>query len=255
MVRAVHGLAVLLFRRRHRIHDDVWAAKDATYTVNAVTRSNPDVERSPTPFCHPEYVMADQYPDGDADVVGYWAENRIFGGVVLLDRSDSWDDRRNPEPNVFLHSSYYDVTFRVWRALDEQQQDLVDFLLSRSPAEACPFPLLASEKNLDRIDPQYATSQKVYRDFWERRLPLAMAGSRNRTALGVGWTIRRRTRPRSYHTRSGCDTMGRRRWQSNRSGWLYSGLCFVCRAVCPRLVSCFRCPSHVSSHLMCRATA
>lgn len=115
--------------------------------------------------------MADQYPDGDADVVGYWAENRIFGGVVLLDRSDSWDDRRNPEPNVFLHSSYYDVTFRVWRALDEQQQDLVDFLLSRSPAEACPFPLLASEKNLDRIDPQYATSQKVYRDFWERRLP------------------------------------------------------------------------------------
>ena len=171
MVRAVHGLAVLLFRRRHRIHDDVWAAKDATYTVNAVTRSNPDVERSPTPFCHPEYVMADQYPDGDADVVGYWAENRIFGGVVLLDRSDSWDDRRNPEPNVFLHSSYYDVTFRVWRALDEQQQDLVDFLLSRSPAEACPFPLLASEKNLDRIDPQYATSQKVYRDFWERRLP------------------------------------------------------------------------------------
>ena len=171
MVRAVHGLAVLLFRRRHRIHDDVWAAKDATYTVNAVTRSNPDAERSPTPFCRPEYVMADQYPDGDADVVGYWAENRIFGGVVLLDRSDSWDDRRNPEPNVFLHSSYYDVTFRVWRALDEQQQDLVDFLLSRSPAEACPFPLLASEKNLDRIDPQYATSQKVYRDFWERRLP------------------------------------------------------------------------------------
>jgi hypothetical protein len=141
-------------------------AADAAYTVNAVTRSNPDAEHSPNPFCHPEDVMADQYPDGDADVVGYWAENRIFGGVVLLDRSDSWDDRRNPEPK-----SYYDVTFRVWRALDGQQQALVDFLLSRSPTEACPFPLLVSEKNLDRIDPQYATSQKVYRDFWERRLP------------------------------------------------------------------------------------
>ena len=167
----MHKLAILLFQRRYRVHDVVWAAKDATYTVDAVTRSNSDDNLSSTPFCHPEYRMTEQYPAGEADVVGYWAENRIFGGVVLLDRSDSWDDRRNPEPNIFLHSSYYDVTFRVWRALDEQQDALVDFLLSQSPAEACPFPLLASHKNLDRIDPQYVTSNKVYRDFWERRLP------------------------------------------------------------------------------------
>lgn len=164
----MHGLAVLLFRLGYRIHDVVWAAKDPTYTVAAVTR--PDVDYR-TPFCVTEYTMKNQYPDGVADVVGYWAENRILGGVVLLDRSDSWDDQRNPEPNVFLHSSYHGVTFRVWRALDEQQQALVDFLLSRSPAGACPLPLLASEKNLDRLDPQYATSHKVYRDFWERRLP------------------------------------------------------------------------------------
>jgi hypothetical protein len=31
----------------------------------------------------------DQYPDGLADVAGYWAEDRIFGGVVLFDRGDS----------------------------------------------------------------------------------------------------------------------------------------------------------------------
>ncbi len=167
----MHGLAVLLSRRGHGIHDAVWAAKDAAYTVNTVRRANEEAGRGLSPFGHPEYRMTEQYPDGEHDVVGYWAENRIFGGVVLLDRSDSWDDQLNPEPNVFFHSSYHDVTFRVWRALDEQQEAFVDFLLSQSPAAACPLPLLASDKNLDRIDPQYATSQKVYRDFWERSLP------------------------------------------------------------------------------------
>lgn len=31
----------------------------------------------------------DGYPNGLADVVGYWAEARIFGGVVLFDRGES----------------------------------------------------------------------------------------------------------------------------------------------------------------------
>ncbi|KAG7291613.1 hypothetical protein NEMBOFW57_001632 [Staphylotrichum longicolle] len=173
VARAVHGLAVLLYQRRYCIHDQVWAAKDPTYTVKSVTKPHPGSGQFRSPFYLPDYEREDQYPDGIADVVGYWAENRILGGVVLFDRSDSWDDQRNPEPNVFFHSSYRNVTIRVWRALDEQQQALVDFLLSRSPEEACPLPLLASDKNLDRVDVQYATHSKVYRDFWERRLPPA----------------------------------------------------------------------------------
>ncbi|KAK4097276.1 hypothetical protein N658DRAFT_434334 [Parathielavia hyrcaniae] len=173
VARAVHGLASLLYRRRHYIHDDVWAAKDPTYTVRAVTKPDPGSGRFRSPFYHPYYELEDQYPGGITDVVGYWTENRILGGIVLLDRSDSWDDERNPEPNVFFHSNYDNVTVRVWRALDEQQKALVDFLLSRSPAEACPLPLLASDKNRDRIDVEYATHSKVYRDFWERKLPPA----------------------------------------------------------------------------------
>lgn len=43
-----------------------------------------------TLFCHPWYRDYDQYPEGIADSVAYWAEARIFGGVVLF-------DRRNPE--------------------------------------------------------------------------------------------------------------------------------------------------------------
>lgn len=35
---------------------------------------------------HDEYEEWRQYPNGVADVVGYWAEYRLFGGVVLFDR-------------------------------------------------------------------------------------------------------------------------------------------------------------------------
>jgi hypothetical protein len=49
-----------------------------------------------------------QYPDGLADVAGYWAEDQIFGGVVLFDRSQSWcgSDGEGPgssKPNFYMH--------------------------------------------------------------------------------------------------------------------------------------------------------
>lgn len=31
-------------------------------------------------------MFSKAYPNGLADVVGYWAEYRIFGGIVLFDR-------------------------------------------------------------------------------------------------------------------------------------------------------------------------
>lgn len=42
-----------------------------------------------TPFSVFNYADPDQYPDGIADVVGYWAEDRIFGGVVLFGRGET----------------------------------------------------------------------------------------------------------------------------------------------------------------------
>jgi hypothetical protein len=39
-----------------------------------------------TLFCHSWYRDYDQYPNGIAGSVGYWAEARILGGVVLFDR-------------------------------------------------------------------------------------------------------------------------------------------------------------------------
>jgi hypothetical protein len=40
-------------------------------------------------FFHVDYMDHRQYPNGLADMAGYWAEDRIFGGVVLFDRGDS----------------------------------------------------------------------------------------------------------------------------------------------------------------------
>lgn len=42
-----------------------------------------------TPFSLVNYAIPDRYPHRVADVVGYWAEDRIFGGVVLFGRGES----------------------------------------------------------------------------------------------------------------------------------------------------------------------
>jgi hypothetical protein len=39
-------------------------------------------------FLHAAYDAFDQYPRGVADMVGYWAESRLFGGVVIFDRGE-----------------------------------------------------------------------------------------------------------------------------------------------------------------------
>ncbi|RKK26191.1 hypothetical protein BFJ63_vAg6645 [Fusarium oxysporum f. sp. narcissi] len=43
----------------------------------------------PIAFCHRAYRYPEQYPKGLADVVGYWAESKILGGVVVFDRGET----------------------------------------------------------------------------------------------------------------------------------------------------------------------
>ncbi|CAF9930845.1 MAG: hypothetical protein ALECFALPRED_004741 [Alectoria fallacina] len=40
-------------------------------------------------FYHDDYRLLEKYPSGLLNVVGYWAETQLFGGVVLFDRGDS----------------------------------------------------------------------------------------------------------------------------------------------------------------------
>jgi hypothetical protein len=42
-----------------------------------------------TAFFHYAYQYPVQYPRGLADVAGYWAEGKVFGGVVVFDRGET----------------------------------------------------------------------------------------------------------------------------------------------------------------------
>lgn len=87
-----HQIAVQIFQL-----DDV-AEKHVIYDI---WRDSPrdmtkwDSFRDPTAFAHGPYIAVDQYPNGAVDTVGYWAEARIFGGVVVFDRGKDGTEVRN----------------------------------------------------------------------------------------------------------------------------------------------------------------
>jgi hypothetical protein len=188
----LHKIAVLLYQENMKLHDR--HITNPSHSVDQLTwwrqdghddgdDSSPPVCR-PKPwstlFTHPQYCYHAQYPDDLADSVGYWAEDQIFGGVVLFDRSQPWDTpaAKFPEPNFYLHPARRGFTRRLWQVKDDEQLALLDFLLSLAPAASSsqpanvPLPLLPTFDHRVRIDPHYAMFRhKVYRDIWERPEP------------------------------------------------------------------------------------
>ncbi len=86
---ACHQIAVFLYNLDDGVH------KHCVYeTWRNLPREPPRGEQPvefipPTVFYHGMYFASEQYPNGVADIVGYWAEAKIFGGVVLFDRGES----------------------------------------------------------------------------------------------------------------------------------------------------------------------
>lgn len=83
---ACHDIAVYLYNldddvHKHRIYEE-W--RDLPRD-----RMQPGRFIAPTAFYHRSYPSHAQYPNGEADMVGYWAEAKIFGGEVIFDRGDS----------------------------------------------------------------------------------------------------------------------------------------------------------------------
>lgn len=124
-------------------------------------------------------------------MVGYWAESRIFGGVVLFDRREPGSTAgvdvslaRLPQRThsiltflplqkpdaIYFHSDNRDVTCRIYRLLDGQKQQLLEFLLSyRTPPSDCPLPIHGDRNNRTRIDAEEPIAETgIYRDKWER---------------------------------------------------------------------------------------
>jgi len=166
---AIHQIAAILYEMDLSVHksdsvttweppepDDVWLY---------------DFPNGPLPtlFYHPWYKDYDQYPRGAADMVGYWAEARILGGVVLFDRRPP-DAAKHGDPNaIYFHSDREDVTYRIYQLLDDQKTRLADFLMADDPPSS-PLPILGNKANYKRIDPEEpVTATGIYRDEWERK--------------------------------------------------------------------------------------
>lgn len=89
----IHSIAVELFK-----------LVDGGFHQNAVWPSDEAYHeeyrsRRPPPFYLLHYSNPNQYPDGIAGVAAYWAEDRIFGGVVLFGRGNNHNGVRSmPTP-------------------------------------------------------------------------------------------------------------------------------------------------------------
>ncbi|KAG8350465.1 hypothetical protein FVEN_g11422 [Fusarium venenatum] len=114
----------------------------------------------PSAFLHTSYTYFHQYPQGLADVVGYWAEGRIFGGVAVFDRGETESDML-PRPKDSLSAHARSIR-------------LISFLLS-DPEETttCPLPIHGTNESRPRWHPYDALAKyHVFRDKYERRLSL-----------------------------------------------------------------------------------
>jgi hypothetical protein len=179
---AIHQLGVSAFKADYTLHqgDDL---DSITNHVNPRWPTDPPPRwlyyhpPAATLFYHCWYRAGDIYPEGVADVVGYWVESRILGGVFIFDRKR--EAARDPDkpPNVYLHADRSGVTGRICQLRDDQQDALVAFFLSESPPpssssqpQSSPLPILPDSNNNVRVNPHSATfAGRIYRDVWERR--------------------------------------------------------------------------------------
>ncbi|KAK3360753.1 hypothetical protein B0T25DRAFT_588984 [Lasiosphaeria hispida] len=127
------------------------------------------VYRAPTPFYHLSYQDFNQYPNGISDVVGYWAEAKIIGGVMVFDRGESGTECRD----VFLHSCYVNGPATIHPPTPRQYDALISFLVTpANPDISCPLPIHATSENRWRWDPFDAiTKYHIFRDRYERKPP------------------------------------------------------------------------------------
>jgi hypothetical protein len=100
---SLHQIAVILFNLTPKAHTPEYIANVTDWQEPAgwveymgrKTWEEPFFPPRPTHFFHCAYLDFDLYPNGLADVAGYWAEDQIFGGVVLFDRGQSGTEVSN----------------------------------------------------------------------------------------------------------------------------------------------------------------
>ncbi|KAK3897121.1 hypothetical protein C8A05DRAFT_39330 [Staphylotrichum tortipilum] len=166
---AVHQIAVILFELDTSVHKNDPKPLLPPKSNQSYWMMYPDGP-PPTLFYHRWYQDHDQYPRGISDMVGYWAEAQILGGVVLFDRRDPDTEPAADPDAVYFHSCRKGVTYRIYQLLPEQRKALLDFLLTDEPLSASPLPILGDAKNRIRVDPQEPIRETgIYRNLWEQK--------------------------------------------------------------------------------------
>jgi hypothetical protein len=92
-----HQIAAFLFengKKHHKQEYDAWIAEQEKLKEIGDERYQWRPVPPPVVFYHRQHADYEQYPRGLSDVVGYWAEAKIFGGVLLFDRGESDTDVR-----------------------------------------------------------------------------------------------------------------------------------------------------------------
>lgn len=91
---ACHQVAAYLYgldegAHKHQLYDD-WRETELENVRDGTHRPGPLIP--PAPVFQKAYQWPEQYPRGIGDVVGYWAEGKIFGGVVVFERGESEEE-------------------------------------------------------------------------------------------------------------------------------------------------------------------
>lgn len=178
---SVHQVAVLLYQNNSDLSTPgsalqivhTWTPPKDDYDGTLWWRFNRDGPPA-TLFGHRWYRNHAQYPHGAADMAGYWAENRVLGGVVLFKRkAEAREDSSTGSDAVYLHPDRNEVTYRICLLTDTQKKTLLDFLLDKpGTGSTCPLPIIPDETNRQRVDPEEPIRYtNVYRDQWERKMP------------------------------------------------------------------------------------
>ncbi|KAG7418060.1 hypothetical protein Forpe1208_v004276 [Fusarium oxysporum f. sp. rapae] len=123
----------------------------------------------PIAFYHRAYRYPEQYPQGLADVAGYWAESKILGGVVVFDRGETEQECKA----VWIHGDLIRGPRTLYPPTKEQFDALIKFLTaSLEEGLTCPFPIHGASLNRPRWHPYYAFAYyHIFRDRYERKLP------------------------------------------------------------------------------------
>ncbi|KAI0018851.1 hypothetical protein F4780DRAFT_499312 [Xylariomycetidae sp. FL0641] len=168
---ACHQIAVGLYVVDDGAHKHSEHEKWLSEAISRVPEDRPYARRllpPPTLFYHRSYKASDQYPNGIADMAGYWAEAKIFGGVVVFDRGESESEINS----VWLHPNSRDAPATLFTPTETQYRAIVKFLLhTESEHDACPLPILATDENRPRYDPYDAFAYcHIFRNRYERKL-------------------------------------------------------------------------------------